>query len=245
MKRALLFLLPVLLPAGLWGYAYEASFFRAIGLSSHTYLTAFHYTLSGITYLLVMVLPLLVFSQLRKFFTKQIHFDDAKVLEDHLATSKFSEEIKGARLAVALSVVFWLIVYFQKSLPIPRGVSSTFLYVVFVNVMFFYTSIALSPPYSRPTIILALVVSITICFSAGGLGAGKQFLSSRTGLRDDNVVRVERMPSGPPQVTPAPSPSIPSAAGWIKQIIKGLSGAVKPVVAPDPRQPASRASTDG
>lgn len=226
MKRALLLLLPVLLPAGLWGYAYEASFFRVIGLSPHPYLTAFHYTLSGLTHLLVMVLALLVFSQLRKFFTKQIHVDDAKALRDRLAASKFSEEIRGARLAVSLSVVFWLLIYFQDSLPIPRGVGSAFLYVVFVNVMLFYTSIALSPPYSRPTINLALVVSITICFSAGGLGAGKKFLSSRTGLRDDNIVRVERMPGAPLQVTPASSPSIPSAAGWIKHIIKGLSGAV-------------------
>ncbi len=82
---------------GIWGYAYEVSYFIAIGLPPHATLGIRHYVTSGATTVLLMLIPLLVMGHLEKFFTTRIHVDDAKSVSDLIAKANFSQEIKGAR----------------------------------------------------------------------------------------------------------------------------------------------------
>lgn len=208
------FLLFVALPLGIWGYAYEFSYFRILGISPHETLGVWHYVVSGGALILLMLIPLLILGNLKKFFTKGIHEDDIKSIEKHLGRADFPEAIKDARLAVVFSVIFWLAVYFQPHLPIPNKTSITYLYVVFVNLAFFYSSIALSPPYSRPTVVIAFVVSVALCFSAGGIGAARNSRDSANPLRDDHIVRIERIDGKLNAVAKA----IPVPASWLTAI---------------------------
>jgi hypothetical protein len=219
MKRTILFLLTIALPLGLWGYAYETSYFLALGISPLDTLNLRHYVVSGGTLIMAILIPLIVFSQLDKFFTKRIHVNDAKSMKDQLAKADFSREVKGARIAVLLSMLFWFVVYFQPRLHLPQDLSSQYFYMVFVNLMLFYSSIAISPPYSRATVIFAFVVSVAICFSAGGYGEARRQSESKNVLRDDHIVRIERIDG---KIVAIPN-DLPIPTSWLS-LLKRVAG---------------------
>lgn len=217
-KRFVLFLLILALPVGFWGYAYEASYFLALDLSPHKTLSVWHYVVSGGGLILLMLVPLLVLANLRKFFTKAIHEDDIKSLKDHLARAELSEEIKGARVAVALSAAFWLAVYFRFPLPMAGHLHSIYLYMVFVNLALFFSSIAISPPYARGSVLIAFIASVAICFSAGGYGDAVRSRDGKDLLRDDNIVRIERL-GGRPVAT---AKDLPLPTSWSDALLRLL-----------------------
>ena len=121
-------------------------------------------------------------------------------------------------LAVALSVVFWFAVYFQPRLQLSGNISSIFLYMVFVNLWLFFSSIATSPPFSRATVVLAFIFSVSICFSAGGYGDARRQREGRNVLRDDYVVRIERV-DGKLIATPSEIPLLTSWPGILKRLL--------------------------
>ncbi len=193
MLRRLLPLVLACLPIALWGYAFEASYFAALGLSSHQVLSLWHYIASGGGLILSMLVALLVYTQLKKFFTRGIHEDDMKEVRAQISKAEFKKEIVGARIAVVISVVFWLAVYFGHSIPALSTLSSTFLYLAFVNVGLFFTCVATSPNHARFTVLLTLVLSVAVCFAAGGYGSGKQDMLRASPIRDDFIVSVVRV----------------------------------------------------
>ena len=181
------------LPIAVWGYAFEASYFAALSLSSHDALKPWHYIASGGGTVLSMFVVLLVYAHLSKFFSRRIHQDDMKEVRAELKKADFKSEILGARIAMLLSLAFWLMVYFGHAIPALSTLSSLFLYLTFVNVGLFFGCIATSPNHSRFTVLFMLVLSIALCFAAGGYGAGKQDLSRSSPLRDDYIVKIVRM----------------------------------------------------
>ena len=196
MLRFVPLLVAIVLPVGFWGYAFEASYFLALDLSPHETLHVWHYFASGGKSLLVMIVLLVVYASLKKFFTSGIHVDDMKELKAEFSAPNFRDEVTGARLAVIFSTVFWSVVYFANHLPAFASVSNIFLYVVFVNVMMFLMSIASSPQHAKGTVLVVFVLSVAICFAAGGYGAAKQampvmpVMQGSSSLRDDHIVQI-------------------------------------------------------
>lgn len=192
MLRRLFPLTLLLLPVTLWGYAFEASYFAALGLASHNVLKPWHYIASGSGPLLSMMVVLVIYSQLKKFFTRRVHVDDLKELREQLSKMDFKKEILGARVAVVLSVAFWLAVYFGHDTPALSTLSDTFMYLAFINVSLFFNSIATSPNHARFTVLFMLATSIAVCFAAGGYGAGINDMKRSSPLRDDYIVKIVR-----------------------------------------------------
>lgn len=193
MKRALLFLAMVLaVVAGIWGYAYELAFFLYFNLNVHDTLGPRHFIYTGLVNIGPMFGIMLVFSLVTKFFSWNITRDDVKTIHARLAASKFSDEIVLARVAFLLSLVFMLLVVFDVRLGRENGIGYMFWFFTFLNIQLFYGSLCLSPPQSRAAVVFAFVLSVAMCFVAGGVSHARFFSLSKTILRDDSVVQVHR-----------------------------------------------------
>ena len=193
MQRYFYIALIVAIPSALWGYAYEFFYFFALNLSPHKILNLKHYVVSGVALAIYMFVPLLALSQLKKFFSKRIHINEAKSLGDALDQTTFASEIKGARIAFIFSVVFFITAYYESIQLHSDRLSATYMCMVFVNLIMFYPSLALSPTHARISVLIGLTASIAICFAAGGYGDAARALKTKTLLRDDFIIHIERL----------------------------------------------------
>ena len=185
-------LVPAVLLLGLWGYAYEYSYFRALDLNVLDTLRALHFVLSAGSYIVPMLVIILIYVHLGKFFTKRVYEDDTKVILKQLESTTFEKEIFGARLAVMVSVIYWLSTVLLPKVGVDLRLGTIFLYLTFVNLQFFLPPLLLSPPHSRMSVLVAFVVSVTLCFSAGGYGFALNAKRANEVIRDDFLVRIVR-----------------------------------------------------
>lgn len=185
-------LLPIAFVLGILGYAFEASYFFALGLNVHKYFGLHQFVISGFLVVLPMFVVLFIYTQLKKFFTKQVHEDDAKTVSEQLAKTTFANQLIGARMAVAFSLVYWIVVVFAPKFGVDWPLWPVFGYMSFVNLLFFYGTILLSPSQSRLAILVAFLVSVSLCFSAGGYGQAIDKRRIDPVIRDDFLVRIMR-----------------------------------------------------
>lgn len=211
--------IPAAVVFGLWGYVYEASYFFARGLNVHEYFGLRQFVLSGLRIVLPMLAILLVYTQLKKFFTKQVHEDDAKVLAEQLSKTSFSQQLIGARVAVGFSAAYWLIVVFAPMVGLTWPLWSSFGYMSFVNLLFFYGAFALSPPYSRLSVIVAFCVSVALCFSAGGYGYGQDTRVNDHVVRNDVLVKITQTDNAQ-VVEVKPLPEFPPLPRVVKKLFQ-------------------------
>jgi hypothetical protein len=198
MKRAFTFFsIVIALVTGVWGYAYELAYFAFLKLNVHEILGPAHFLFSGFSVIGPMFAMLVVFALLMKFFSKDIARDDLKVVSEHLAKSKFTDEINLARVGFLLSLVFLFLVIIDTQLPSLGEAPATRLGVMFwlftfFNMQLFFGSICVSPVHSRGAVVLAFVLAVSMCFAAGGIEAARFASRSDTALRDDGLVKVYR-----------------------------------------------------
>lgn len=193
MKRALLTLVTVVaLVAGIWGYAYEFAYFAYFKLNVHETLTPRHFIYTGLINIGPMFGILLTYALVTKFFSKNVAQDDLKTVADRLASTKFSDEVILARSAFVLSLAFMLLVLFDMRLGTETGIGFMFWLFTFFNFQFFFGSLCLSPPQSRITVVFVFVLSVAMCFIAGGVDHARHPGASNGILRDDAVVRLHR-----------------------------------------------------
>lgn len=179
--------------AGAWGYAFEFAYFRFLGLSANETLSIQHFVYSGLSNVAPLLAIALLFALLSKFFSRNIKRDDMKGFKDQMAKSKFVQEITGARVAFAMSLVLLILVLFDVRLGSTLGLGYTFWLISFFNMQLFTGAIYLSPPHSKAAVVAAFVVSVSLCFAAGGVEHARQSIKEATLLRDDAVVHVERV----------------------------------------------------
>lgn len=87
----------------------------------------------------------------------------------------------------------------------------------------FFGAVATSPPHARVSVILAFIISVAICFAAGGFGAAgsQQFLKDGA-VRDDSIVRVIRPKEGKVEVEVKPLTfPLPAQLQFFEDLTKG------------------------
>ena len=207
--------------AGVWGYAFEFAYFRFLGLWANETLSIQHFVYSGLSTVAPLLAIALLFALISKFFSRNLARDDMKEFKDQMAKSKFVQEVTGARVAFAMSLVFFILVLFDVRLGATLGLGYTFWLFSFFNMQLFTGAIYLSPPHSNASVVAAFVVSVSLCFAAGGVEHARQSAKEATLLRDDGVVRVERV-GGNLVATAKPVqlsfPPLQRAIGWLRNL---------------------------
>lgn len=211
----------IALVAAVWGYAYEFAYFSYLNIDVHKVLTPSHFIYTGLVNVGPMVGFLVVLSLFVKFFSKNIEQDDLKVIGERLAAAKFSEELILARVGFIFSLGFMLLVIFDVRLGRDNGMGFMFWFMTFINVQFFFGSLCLSPPQAKVAVVFAFVVSVAMCFVAGGVEHARLSLKSETVLRDDRVVLVRREAQKivtEPKDINLPIPFLQKAVSWIAKL---------------------------
>ena len=184
------FLFPLAVLFAAWGYSYEFTYFITLGLNVNDVLTVNSYIVSSGRVIAFIVLSVMLFVHITKFFTKKIHEDDVATLKSRLSERSFAKEIVNARISCVISVLFWLVVCFGRKIGITEDFSHLYMYLIYVNATLFSTSLLLSPPHAKITVLLLFSVSIALCFSAGGYGSANYAMRVEGVVRDDIVVKV-------------------------------------------------------
>lgn len=222
MKRALLYLLFVASAvAGVWGYAYEFAYFQFLGLDVNDTLSAQHYVYTGLSNVAPMLAIALLIALISKFFSRDLARDDMKAFKDQMSKSKLAQEVTGARIAFAMSLVFLLLVLFDVRFGSAQGLGHLFWLITFFNMQVFAGAIYLSPPHSKVAVVVAFVAAVSLCFAAGGVEHARQSAKESIILRNDAAVHVER--TGAKFVATAkalrlPIPPLQRALDWLRSL---------------------------
>ncbi|QLI60366.1 hypothetical protein C1C91_22245 (plasmid) [Aeromonas caviae] len=75
------FLFPLAVCSPAWGYSYEFTYFITLGLNVNDVLTVNSYIVSSGRVIAFIVLSVMLFVHITKFFTKKIHEDDGRHIE--------------------------------------------------------------------------------------------------------------------------------------------------------------------
>lgn len=201
-----------------WGYAFELSFFLSLGLNPGDYLSPWHYILSSLQVLVPMLLAMAVITQLKKFFSKGVHIDDAKELTENLKEASFDQILMLARMIAVLSFVYFAVVVCVFHLDINFSVWAAGPYLLFMVLAYFLFAIILSPPHARVSVVVTFIFAEALCFAGIGCGmAHDSRIRPRSPVRDDFVVLITRRDDR--LVIEAKSlPILPPVTGLIRKI---------------------------
>jgi hypothetical protein len=191
MNLSRMYLASLLIVITVWGFAYEASFFISAGLSLDQ-LSIPHYFASGGRSIAFMLGILLIWTQLGKFFSRQIYQDDSKALQEQLKSVTFEKAVVEARVALAIGIAYWIIVISAEKYNLAKDTWTPHLFVAFFIFQMFFACLAVSPQHSRLSVYIAFIFAVSLCFSAGGYGSGKSILKRNNVVRDDMIVKITR-----------------------------------------------------
>lgn len=185
-------LVAVALFLGIWGYCFELAYFSRLGINVHKLLSLKHFVVAGASSIVPMLVVLFIFSNAKRFFTKEIHSDPTKVTLELFKASTFAQQVVFARVGAATSIFFLILVIALPALGITAKIWHVYLYIAFIVLQSFLGAILLSPVHARFPVMLVFLLSVATCFAGGGYGyaAVARGASAGTVLRDDFVVTV-------------------------------------------------------
>ncbi len=207
---------------GLWGYCFEVAYFGRLKLNVHEHLGLRHFVASSAISIIPMLLALLVFRNVTRFFTKKIHVDPGKEVAEHLKSKNFEQFITFARAGASVALIFLVLVIALPAVGVGIKIWPMYLYMVFLVLEAFFGAMTTSPPHARLPIVLAFALSVAACFGGGGYGYAASPDSASSGvLRDDFIAKVTKSPGGVLKVEPKslkislpPSLKIIETFGW-------------------------------
>lgn len=201
MKEATLIALLIAIPIAAWGFAYEKAYFTTLGVDLPNDFSVYHYVLSGIIPLLVLVAIVMVLSAVKMFFTGiDTEREEGASLAAMVASAKLSarSDFKYAKFIFALCLSFPFFVYYWELLGLSVS-NPGFTYYYFVSIAFgaFLWPLMVSAPHQKIPIALLMAASVAAVFVAGGIYDARADLR-RPGptIRDDTRVEVLRRGDG-------------------------------------------------
>ncbi|MCE1161293.1 MAG: hypothetical protein LWW74_08875 [Burkholderiales bacterium] len=180
-------------PFTVWGWAYEYSYFRVLGLNVYENLGFVHFIISAATSIVPMVLIFIVISSVWKFFSKELEKNDWEEFKDKYKSASLSDVVVIAKSGVVLSFIFWCLVLMGFNFGQDRRLGYNFWLMIFINFAYFFPSFYISQTHSKLPIIIMLIISVAFCFSAGGMDAARSQRLSNNTIRDDAVVKIYRI----------------------------------------------------
>jgi uncharacterized membrane protein len=178
---------------GIFGYAFELAYFLTLGLRPGDHLSLWHYLVSALQIFLPIFIALAVGTQLTKFLSKKkFEQDDAQDTRDWISKTPLANIVGFARLMLGISLVFFVLSYLAHYLGY-RSIWAAGSYLIFMVFGYFSFALVKSPPQSRPSVFVALLIAESFMFAALGLGqADDAIRQNRSPVRDDWVVTIKR-----------------------------------------------------
>lgn len=202
----------------LWGYSFELAYFFKIDVSVHETLKIKHFIFSSGAIIAPILALLFIYSRLKTFFTKDIYSDNVTEAINAIRSKSFKAAIPLARIGTALAILFLIIVVTISELEINIFIWPSFLFIAFLVLQLFFAALLSSPQYARATIVPVFIISIAICFAAGGYGYASSHKFSPPGIvRNDFVVTTTKVSDNKFEVKPK---SIPISLSLLQQISK-------------------------
>lgn len=181
---------------GLLGFAFESSYFWALDLNALDFLNIKHFILSGLIEVIPLIIGLIVWSLIVKFFTKGIHENDVKNFRIAAKKLSFNHEIDWARTIFVITFIYWIwMIFLQKTTAHLPGMLAISGVLIFFNLLSFVGTYSSSPKFSQLTITFMFFLSIAFCFSAAGYGEGLFAKQQKNTIRDDLIVNIVRVKS--------------------------------------------------
>lgn len=207
---------------GFWGYCYELAYFARLKLIAHEHLSLKHFVVSSGATIIPMLLVILIYENVKRFFSKKIHVDPRIEVSEHLKAENFDKFMGIARAGVGIAFVFLALVLALPEIGVTLAIWSMYLYMVFIVMQMFFGAVLTSPAHSIFPIVLLFALSAAACFAGGGYGyASSGNSASKDVVRDDLVVRITRSPNGEFKVEPKaldfplpPSLKFMESLGW-------------------------------
>jgi hypothetical protein len=221
-KPVVIALVAVIALLGFWGYCYELAYFARLKLIAHEHLSLKHFVVSSGATIIPMLLAILIYENVKRFFTKKIHVDPRSEVSEHLKAENFEKFIGIARVGVGIAFVFLVLVFALPAIGVTLAIWPMYLYMVFIVMQTFFGAVLTSPLHSLVPIGLAFALSTAACFAGGGYGYASSANSvSKEVIRDDLAVKVTRSSTGEFKVEPTalkiplpPSLKFVESLGW-------------------------------
>lgn len=158
-----------------------------------------------------MLIAIAIFSNVTRFFTKNIHTDLNHQVVESIQSLPFDKHLPIARFGAAMALVFLVLVVGLPELGVTFEIWNTYLYMVFIVLQSFFGTMLTSPPHARMSIILVFALSGAACFAGGGYGAALAGQSKASQvIRDDMIVKVsvgaDKTPNAEPKALSIPMP---------------------------------------
>lgn len=175
-----------------WGYFFELAYFARLGINVHKLLSLKHFVVQSASSVVPMLLALLVFSNAKRFFTKDIHSDPAKETLELLKGATFEKHVVFARHGAAIAIIFLALVIALPEFGIAAPIWHIYLYMVFMVLQSFFGAMLTSPAHARFPVMLVFMLSVAACFAGGGYGYATIPSGATPGtlIRDDFLVTV-------------------------------------------------------
>ncbi|HWP17966.1 MAG TPA: hypothetical protein VNO84_02435 [Burkholderiaceae bacterium] len=209
---------------GFWGYCYELAYFARLKLVVHEHLGLKHFVVSSGATVIPMLVVIVIFENVKRFFSKEIYVDPRSEVSEHLKAENFEKFIVVARVGAGIAVGYLALVLALPAIGVNVAIWPMYLYMVFVVMQTFFGAVLTSPVHSYFPIALAFVISTAACFAGGGYGyANSANSASKDVMRDDLVVKITRSSNGEFNVDPKelklplpPSFKFIESLGWEK-----------------------------
>ncbi|AXI03272.1 hypothetical protein [Aquirhabdus parva] len=186
-----IFLLPVLF----WGMAYEFSYFYVLGIDVSNVFTGlftpFYYLYTPLSYILTLLIGMVVVTNISKFFSKNIQRDEWKNAVEQLEQLDINASILQAKTASTICFIYWVYVLLALHFGWSTRVGTVFLTMIFYCIGFFIAGFYKSNIHGRVPLILAFIISVGFCFSAGGIAIASMDKKNLGIIRSDMVVIVK------------------------------------------------------
>lgn len=177
-----------------WGIAYETAFFKFLDQSAAANLGWLNFVVSGLQGILPPFATVFLFTQLRKFWTKSIDDDDAKLLEGAVSKIQFAEALNLARLAFVVACLLGIgLLVFSQYVETTRFANLRW-YLVWTVIGWFVPALASASKRSFYTIWFMLLISSSVlAFGLGDSDSRFFVFAEDNRLREDWVVTIHKM----------------------------------------------------
>lgn len=182
----------ILVPLWWFGFAYEYSYFRQLGLVSNDYLGSRHYLYAGAYRIGLILFGLFVIGSIKRFFSNDIYTDTGKKTLEAVEKLGFKHAVWLFRLIFVITFLYWILSFVEFSKDWYPGMIGMLWLLFFWNLMAYLFTLATGEKHTNATLTIMFVIAITLVMSASG------FLYARHALRTDakpfrdDVVHIER-----------------------------------------------------
>ncbi len=191
-KRSQFIVFCILIPLWWFGFAYEYSYFKQLGLVSNDYLGPRHYFYAGAYWIGQILFGLFVISSIKRFFSNDIHTNTGKETLEAVEKLGFKHAVWLFRIMVVITFVYWILSFVEFSKDWYPGMMGLLWWLFFWNLAGYVFALATGEKHTYATLTVMFVIAITLVMSANG------FLYARHALRTDpkpfrdDIVHIER-----------------------------------------------------